>query len=72
MYGLLLGGGGGGGARCALNETCSKATYLIIEILAEIYCVPRFYLSNMLHILHLRSFLSLCMWFNCQSGLVLL
>ena len=66
MYGKLLGGGGGGVvrgpsiyARCALNEACSKSPYSIIEFLAGTYCVQRFYLSNMLHILNLRSFVSL-------------
>jgi hypothetical protein len=63
--------GPGNYARCALNEACSKSPCLIIEFLAGMYCVQRFYLSNMLHILHLRSFVS-AMWFNCQYGLVLL
>ena len=43
-----------------INNACSKSSYLIIEFLAGIYCVQRFYLSNILHILHLRSFVSLC------------
>jgi hypothetical protein len=30
------------------------------SIFGGVYCVQRFYLSNMLHILHLRYFVSLC------------
>jgi hypothetical protein len=33
---------------------------LKLYVLTGIYCVQRFYLSNMLHIFHLRSFVSLC------------
>jgi hypothetical protein len=58
----IIGGGGGCFAVPEItpwNEACSKSPYLIIEFWAGIYCVQRFYPSNMLQIPHLKSFVTL-------------